>query len=97
MPETAAGDGFPFESSLIYYNGTNKKFGKYYLRAHLKEDKNQNADGQSVMADNLLCRDSRHDIYADPLEDGRSGVGEHNTVKRMNKEDKKTMDGGSSP
>jgi len=44
MPETAAGGGFPFESSLIYYNGTIKKFGKYYYRAHLKEDQNQNGD-----------------------------------------------------
>jgi len=44
MPETAAGGGFPFESSLIYYNGTIKKIGKYYHRAHLKEDQNQNGD-----------------------------------------------------
>jgi len=74
MPETAAGEGFPDESSLIYYKVTIKKFGKYYLRAHPKEDSIQNGDvGQSVTADNLLCRDFRHDIYEDPLEAVRTG------------------------
>jgi len=69
MPETAAGGGFPFESSLIYYNGTIKNLGSIIIGHTRKKIKTRTVmRGNSVMADNQLCRDFRHYIYPDPLE-----------------------------